>query len=270
MQCACLVSYRYNTCAVLAGGHYKSGSHAPVACPASARARSRTAPRSRSARVRQTETADDCQRGGASSSRESSPGRPREVGLRCKRSASRPRAGLELLEKWARCAALCAVPGSAGRQRRPQEQQQQPPAWPPPPRRQPLRLQPPKGGQGNRGADFPADFRSVCGFTCPAIKMMSMNSKQPHFAMHPTLPEHKYPSLHSSSEAIRRACLPTPPVSAPRPRSQPAHSSPPRLRDAACRVLVCAKVPVRGFEGRDFFFFLKRNPVAWYILYSGT
>uniref|UniRef100_A0A8C2UYQ4 POU domain protein n=1 Tax=Chinchilla lanigera TaxID=34839 RepID=A0A8C2UYQ4_CHILA len=44
--------------------------------------------------------------------------------------------------------------------------------------------------------------------------MMSMNSKQPHFAMHPTLPEHKYPSLHSSSEAIRRACLPTPPVSA--------------------------------------------------------
>lgn len=50
-----------------------------------------------------------------------------------------------------------------------------------------------------------------------------MNSKQPHFAMHPTLPEHKYPSLHSSSEAIRRACLPTPPVSAPRPRFQPAH-----------------------------------------------
>ncbi|XP_040343350.1 POU domain, class 4, transcription factor 1 [Herpailurus yagouaroundi] len=42
--------------------------------------------------------------------------------------------------------------------------------------------------------------------------MMSMNSKQPHFAMHPTLPEHKYPSLHSSSEAIRRACLPTPPL----------------------------------------------------------
>ncbi|XP_034971829.1 POU domain, class 4, transcription factor 1 isoform X4 [Zootoca vivipara] len=42
--------------------------------------------------------------------------------------------------------------------------------------------------------------------------MMSMNSKQPHFAMHPSLPEHKYPSLHSSSEAIRRACLPTPPL----------------------------------------------------------
>ncbi|XP_035266934.1 POU domain, class 4, transcription factor 1-like [Anguilla anguilla] len=40
--------------------------------------------------------------------------------------------------------------------------------------------------------------------------MMSMNSKQPHFAMHPTLPEHKYTSLHSSSEAIRRACLQTP------------------------------------------------------------
>lgn len=118
-----------------------------------ARARSRTAPRTRRARVRQTQTADDCQRGGAGSSRESSPGRPREVGLRCKRSASRPRAGLELLEKWARCAALCAVKGSARRQRRPQEQQQ-PPAWPPPPRRQPPRLQPPKRGQGNRRADF--------------------------------------------------------------------------------------------------------------------
>lgn len=55
--------------------------------------------------------------------------------------------------------------------------------------------------------------------------MMSMNSKQPHFAMHPTLPEHKYPSLHSSSEAIRRACLPTPPVSALRPR--PGRAPPP-------------------------------------------
>ncbi|XP_077155833.1 POU domain, class 4, transcription factor 1 [Ranitomeya variabilis] len=42
--------------------------------------------------------------------------------------------------------------------------------------------------------------------------MMSMNSKQPHFAMHPSLPEHKYTSLHSSSEAIRRACLATPPL----------------------------------------------------------
>ncbi|XP_033932488.1 POU domain, class 4, transcription factor 1 isoform X2 [Pseudochaenichthys georgianus] len=40
--------------------------------------------------------------------------------------------------------------------------------------------------------------------------MMSMNSKQPHFAMHPSLPEHKYTTLHSSSEAIRRACLHTP------------------------------------------------------------
>ncbi|XP_062853187.1 POU domain, class 4, transcription factor 1 isoform X3 [Trichomycterus rosablanca] len=40
--------------------------------------------------------------------------------------------------------------------------------------------------------------------------MMSMNSKQAHFAMHPTLPEHKYTTLHSSSEAIRRACLQTP------------------------------------------------------------
>ncbi|KAJ1115522.1 hypothetical protein NDU88_003746 [Pleurodeles waltl] len=43
--------------------------------------------------------------------------------------------------------------------------------------------------------------------------MMSMNSKQPHFAMHPSLPEHKYTTLHhTSSEAIRRACLPTPPL----------------------------------------------------------
>lgn len=42
--------------------------------------------------------------------------------------------------------------------------------------------------------------------------MMSMNSKQPHFAMHPSLPEHKYTTLHSSSEAIRRACLQTPQV----------------------------------------------------------
>lgn len=216
-----------------------------------ARARCRTAPPSGRARVRQTKTADDCQRGGAASSRESSPGRPREEGLRCKRSASRPRAGLELLEKWDRCAALCAVKGSARRQRR-QQEQQQPPVRPPPPRRQPPRLQPPKGGRGNRRAHFRADFRSVCGFTCQTIKMMSMNSKQPHFAMHPTLPEHKYPSLHSSSEAIRRACLPTPPVSAPRPRSRPAHSSPTGLRDAACRVLLCAKVPVRGFAGRGF------------------
>uniref|UniRef100_A0A3Q3D2Z8 POU domain protein n=1 Tax=Hippocampus comes TaxID=109280 RepID=A0A3Q3D2Z8_HIPCM len=40
--------------------------------------------------------------------------------------------------------------------------------------------------------------------------MMSMNSKQAHFAMHPSLPEHKYTTLHSSSEAIRRACLQTP------------------------------------------------------------
>uniref|UniRef100_A0A3Q2QC37 POU domain protein n=1 Tax=Fundulus heteroclitus TaxID=8078 RepID=A0A3Q2QC37_FUNHE len=40
--------------------------------------------------------------------------------------------------------------------------------------------------------------------------MMSMNSKQSHFAMHPSLPEHKYTTLHSSSEAIRRACLQTP------------------------------------------------------------
>ena len=41
--------------------------------------------------------------------------------------------------------------------------------------------------------------------------MMSMNSKQP-FSMHPILHEPKYNPLHSSSEAIRRACLPTPSV----------------------------------------------------------
>lgn len=41
--------------------------------------------------------------------------------------------------------------------------------------------------------------------------MMSMNSKQA-FSMHPILHEPKYAPLHSSSEAIRRACLPTPSV----------------------------------------------------------
>lgn len=45
--------------------------------------------------------------------------------------------------------------------------------------------------------------------------MMSMNSKQA-FSMHPILHEPKYPHLHTSSEAIRRACLPAPQVS-PRP-----------------------------------------------------
>ncbi|CAH2314896.1 brain-specific homeobox POU domain 3 [Pelobates cultripes] len=39
--------------------------------------------------------------------------------------------------------------------------------------------------------------------------MMSMNSKQA-FSMHPMLHEPKYAPLHSSSEAIRRACLPAP------------------------------------------------------------
>uniref|UniRef100_A0A8D0DNE4 POU domain protein n=1 Tax=Salvator merianae TaxID=96440 RepID=A0A8D0DNE4_SALMN len=39
--------------------------------------------------------------------------------------------------------------------------------------------------------------------------MMSMNSKQA-FSMHPMLHEPKYAHLHSSSEAIRRACLPAP------------------------------------------------------------
>lgn len=42
--------------------------------------------------------------------------------------------------------------------------------------------------------------------------MMSMNSKQA-FSMHPILHEPKYPHLHTSSEAIRRACLPAPQVS---------------------------------------------------------
>uniref|UniRef100_UPI00398E6592 brain-specific homeobox/POU domain protein 3-like n=1 Tax=Pristiophorus japonicus TaxID=55135 RepID=UPI00398E6592 len=41
--------------------------------------------------------------------------------------------------------------------------------------------------------------------------MMSMNSKQP-FGMHPILHEPKYTTLHSSTEALRRACLPTPPL----------------------------------------------------------
>lgn len=67
-----------------------------------ARARRRTAPPRGRARVRQTETADACQRGWPASSRESSPDRPRELGLRCKRSASRRRTGLELAEKWDR------------------------------------------------------------------------------------------------------------------------------------------------------------------------
>ncbi len=51
-------------------------------------------------------------------------------------------------------------------------------------------------------------------FICAGFRanMMSMNSKQHHFAMHPSLPEHKYTTLHSSSEAIRRACLQTPQV----------------------------------------------------------
>ncbi|KAJ6650473.1 hypothetical protein lerEdw1_007445 [Lerista edwardsae] len=42
-----------------------------------------------------------------------------------------------------------------------------------------------------------------------AATMMSMNSKQA-FSMHPILHEPKYTHLHSSSEAIRRACLPAP------------------------------------------------------------
>lgn len=42
-------------------------------------------------------------------------------------------------------------------------------------------------------------------------KMMAMNAKQP-FTMHAALQEPKYSSLHSSSEAMRRVCLPAPQV----------------------------------------------------------
>uniref|UniRef100_A0A8C2QTD6 Uncharacterized protein n=1 Tax=Capra hircus TaxID=9925 RepID=A0A8C2QTD6_CAPHI len=79
--------------------------------------------------------------------------------------------------------------------------------------------------------------------------MMSMNSKQPHFAMHPTLPEHKYPSLHSSSEAIRRACLPTPPVSAPSPRTRPARPPLPVSETLHVGADVCPD-PGAGIRGR--------------------
>ncbi|XP_069753847.1 POU domain, class 4, transcription factor 3 [Narcine bancroftii] len=41
--------------------------------------------------------------------------------------------------------------------------------------------------------------------------MMAMNGKQ-QFSMHPILQDPKYPSLHSGSEAMRRVCLPTPPI----------------------------------------------------------
>ncbi|KAG9478314.1 brain-specific homeobox/POU domain protein 3 [Eleutherodactylus coqui] len=40
--------------------------------------------------------------------------------------------------------------------------------------------------------------------------MMSMNSKQPFSMHHPILHEPKYAPIHTSSEAIRRACLPGP------------------------------------------------------------
>ncbi|KAG8519311.1 POU domain, class 4, transcription factor 1 [Galemys pyrenaicus] len=186
--------------------------------------------------MRPTETADACQRRGAASSRESSPDRPREVGLRCKRSASRRRAGLERSEKWDREAGARrserskGAPGGSRSSINPRRGRR-------------FRAASSRGSSLGREAGgagvrtFSSDFRSVCGFTCQAIKMMSMNSKQPHFAMHPTLPEHKYPSLHSSSEAIRRACLPTPPVSAPRPRPRPAR--PPLRVSRALRVRCC-------------------------------
>ncbi|XP_042195946.1 POU domain, class 4, transcription factor 3 [Callorhinchus milii] len=41
--------------------------------------------------------------------------------------------------------------------------------------------------------------------------MMAMNGKQ-HFSMHPALQEPKYPHLQSSSDAMRRVCLPNPPL----------------------------------------------------------
>lgn len=91
--------------------------------------------------------------------------------------------------------------------------------------------------------------------------MMSMNSKQPHFAMHPTLPEHKYPSLHSSSEAIRRACLPTPPVSAPHARG-PGPRARPLLRSEVLHVggLPWA-APGPASAGGSFYFFFRGTPL---------
>lgn len=59
--------------------------------------------------------------------------------------------------------------------------------------------------------------------------MMSMNSKQA-FSMHPILHEPKYPHLHSSSEAIRRACLPAPQVSPARLSGASATADPRQLR----------------------------------------
>ncbi|XP_071768450.1 POU domain, class 4, transcription factor 2 isoform X2 [Centroberyx gerrardi] len=44
------------------------------------------------------------------------------------------------------------------------------------------------------------------------MMMMSLNSKQPFAMAHTSLPEPKYSFSGSSSEAMRRACLPTPPV----------------------------------------------------------
>ncbi|XP_032885775.1 POU domain, class 4, transcription factor 3 [Amblyraja radiata] len=41
--------------------------------------------------------------------------------------------------------------------------------------------------------------------------MMTMNGKQ-QFSMHPILQEPKYPGLHSTTEHMRRVCLPTPPL----------------------------------------------------------
>lgn len=67
-------------------------------------------------------------------------------------------------------------------------------------------------GGGNR--QYRAPGAGLPGAPLPRSSptMMSMNSKQA-FSMHPILHEPKYPHLHTSSEAIRRACLPAPQVS---------------------------------------------------------
>ena len=76
-------------------------------------------------------------------------------------------------------------------------------------------------------------------------RMMSMNSKQTHFGMHPSLPEHKYTTLHSSSEAIRRACLQTPQVrGAPSP-----HDGDPEPTLSRASLFLCASFRARKSGG---------------------
>lgn len=67
-------------------------------------------------------------------------------------------------------------------------------------------------GAGLPGAPLPLPSPLSSSPTSSSPTMMSMNSKQA-FSMHPILHEPKYPHLHTSSEAIRRACLPAPQVS---------------------------------------------------------